>query len=46
MLNTFLSCNDKCVMSSIYLHLTIPSFILLISILFGKNSCHKSSHFL
>ena len=36
MLNSFLSCNDKCVMSSIYLHLTIPSFVLLITILLGS----------
>jgi hypothetical protein len=36
MLNSFLNCNDKCVMSSIFLHLTIPSFVLLLSILLGS----------
>jgi hypothetical protein len=45
MLNSFLSCNDKCIMSSIYLHLTIPSFVLLISILLGSLIKSKMSVF-
>jgi hypothetical protein len=45
MFEKFITCNNDCQLSSVYLHITIPSFLMIITVLIGSLIKSKTTLF-